>query len=272
MILSDYPVTFREGQVDVLVCRDMWPWPREEEQVSLLPDRGTQGEAELRGFIERHGMVPDLHPLPHVGIRSEDRFDHTYWFPDEGGVRVLKPWAGVYHRQLIIEFYENDPAGLDVFDRAKFVRWKGFVESVKDHARLINDEITERMCLQVLPVIDRAMAHFDQSQQKNQTGILQGRGVQPGIVRGIVQLWQEGADFCGKIAVLTHAMPLHVTHLREAIGLVTDQGGTLSHAAVIAREFGIPTVIGTQTATRVLKNGDLIELDGSLGMVRHIIK
>ena len=53
-----------------------------------------------------------------------------------------------------------------------------------------------------------------------------------------------------------------------AAGLVTDTGGILSHAAVIAREFGVPAVVGTGDATRRLKDGQRIEVDGTSGEVR----
>jgi|GEM_PF-4937436 pyruvate,water dikinase len=50
-------------------------------------------------------------------------------------------------------------------------------------------------------------------------------------------------------------------------GLVTDFGGTLSHAAIVCREYGIPSVVGTSNATKLIKNGDKIMLDGNKGYV-----
>ena len=51
-------------------------------------------------------------------------------------------------------------------------------------------------------------------------------------------------------------------------GVVTEVGGMLSHAAVIGREYGIPAVLNVKDATRLIRSGDLIEVDGSLGSVR----
>ena len=53
-----------------------------------------------------------------------------------------------------------------------------------------------------------------------------------------------------------------------AAALITDTGGSLSHAAVVAREYGLPAVVGTQTATRRIVNGQVIEVDGRQGIVR----
>jgi pyruvate,water dikinase len=50
-------------------------------------------------------------------------------------------------------------------------------------------------------------------------------------------------------------------------GLVTDGGGALSHAVIVAREYGIPAVTGCQTATSTIKTGDRVKVDGDLGIV-----
>ncbi len=52
-----------------------------------------------------------------------------------------------------------------------------------------------------------------------------------------------------------------------AAGLVTDYGGLLSHAGVVAREYGLPAVLGTNNATQRIKDGDEIKVDGELGVV-----
>jgi len=272
MLLSDYPVDFREGQMDVLVCRSSWPWPRPEEHVSLFPNEGTKEDSELKAFIEKHDIMPDFHPLPHVGLEAEDRFEHAYWYPDEKGVRVLSPWAGILHRKIIIEFYEDSPTlNLEVFDQEKFIRWKGFVESVEYRAKELDDVQTVETCEFVLPAIERAIEYFESdSIEDTSSETLKGTSAYEGVVRGEVKLWEDGGDFSGKIAVLTHSLPKQVTLLREALGIVTDQGGTLSHAATIAREYKIPTVIGTKRATQILKDGDVVELDAEAGIVRKI--
>jgi phosphoenolpyruvate synthase/pyruvate phosphate dikinase len=53
-----------------------------------------------------------------------------------------------------------------------------------------------------------------------------------------------------------------------AAALVTDAGGSLCHAAVVAREYGLPAVVGTHTATERIRNGQIVEVDGANGVVR----
>lgn len=270
MLVSGYPVDFREGQIDILTLRDTWPWPREEEQVSLFPDKGTKAAEEFDRFVATHGILPDFHPLPHVGIKAEDRFDHTYWYPDEQGIRVLKPWAGIHHRELIITFFENHPKGLHVFDQAKFIRWKTFVEQTREQASKLGDQETVLTCDRVLPIVERAIAFFNTPAEEGAaTNSLNGSVAYPGNVIGLAQHWAEDADFTGKIAVLTHLLPSQVTLIRNAAAMVTDQGGLLSHAATVAREYNIPTLIGTKRATELFQDGDLLDLDGERGIVSH---
>ena len=56
--------------------------------------------------------------------------------------------------------------------------------------------------------------------------------------------------------------------LIKAAAIVTDEGGVTSHAAIVSRELGIPCVVGTKIATKVLKDGDLVEVDANNGIVK----
>jgi pyruvate,water dikinase len=71
----------------------------------------------------------------------------------------------------------------------------------------------------------------------------------------------------GDILVCQMTNPAWVVLFTKIAGLVTDTGGTTSHPAVLAREFGIPAVVGTSEATRRISTGDQIRVDGSAGVV-----
>ncbi len=72
------------------------------------------------------------------------------------------------------------------------------------------------------------------------------------------------------VAVVTH--PDYVIAMRKAAAIVTDEGGALSHAAIVSREMGIPCVVGTGMATRALKNGDMVSVDANRGIVKKLKK
>lgn len=75
----------------------------------------------------------------------------------------------------------------------------------------------------------------------------------------------------GEILVSTTTGPEMVVIMEKAAAIVTDEGGLMSHAAIVSREFGIPCVVGTKYATEVFKDGDEVEVNANNGFVRKIL-
>jgi pyruvate,water dikinase len=98
-----------------------------------------------------------------------------------------------------------------------------------------------------------------------------GIGGSPGVVEGIARVVMTVDEFDevaeGDILVCQMTNPAWVVLFTKIAGLVTDTGGTTSHPAVLAREFGIPAVIGTSNATHKIRTGDRVRVDGSAGKV-----
>jgi len=74
----------------------------------------------------------------------------------------------------------------------------------------------------------------------------------------------------GNILVTSMTRPEFVPLMKKAKAIVTNEGGITSHAAIVSRELNIPCIIGTKIATKVLKNGDLVEVDVDKGVVKII--
>lgn len=74
----------------------------------------------------------------------------------------------------------------------------------------------------------------------------------------------------GDVLVAGMTRPDYVQAMRRAGAVVTDEGGITAHAAIIARELGIPCVVGTKIATQVLRDGDRVEVDAERGVVRKL--
>ncbi len=70
------------------------------------------------------------------------------------------------------------------------------------------------------------------------------------------------------ILIVLQTTPDFVPIIKNFSGIIADEGGITSHAAIISREFKIPCIIGTQVATKVLKDGDLVEMDTEKGIVK----
>ncbi|MEF8780714.1 MAG: phosphoenolpyruvate synthase [Haloferacaceae archaeon] len=103
--------------------------------------------------------------------------------------------------------------------------------------------------------------------------LLSGLGSSPGVVSGAVRIVEKldhldsVAD--GDIIVTEMTMPDMVPAMKRAAGIVTDEGGMTSHAAIVSRELGVPAIVGTGSATRTLSNGQQITIDGDKGTVRE---
>lgn len=71
----------------------------------------------------------------------------------------------------------------------------------------------------------------------------------------------------GEILVASMTRPEYVPFMKKAKAIITDEGGVTSHAAIVSRELGIPCIVGTKTATKVLKSGMFVELDFKQGLI-----
>ncbi len=91
-------------------------------------------------------------------------------------------------------------------------------------------------------------------------------------VSGQVKVLISPKDFSnfkkGDILVAPETTPDFVPYMRLAAAIITERGGITSHAAVVARELGIPCIIGTKIATQVLKDGDRVEVDTAEGIIK----
>jgi pyruvate,water dikinase len=74
----------------------------------------------------------------------------------------------------------------------------------------------------------------------------------------------------GEILVAISTKPDYIIAMERAAAFVTDEGGITCHAAIVAREMNKPCIVGTKIATKVLKDGDLVEVDAEKGIVRKI--
>jgi pyruvate,water dikinase len=101
----------------------------------------------------------------------------------------------------------------------------------------------------------------------------QGQACSPGLVRGPVRIVRDPRESelrSGEILVAQRTDPGWVTIFPLVTGMIMERGSLLSHSAIVARELGIPAVVGVDNACRWLKDGDWVELDGALGTIRRI--
>jgi rifampicin phosphotransferase len=112
-----------------------------------------------------------------------------------------------------------------------------------------------------------------ETQRRNEPdgAVLRGFAVSPGRVSAPASVIRSPDDFLemepGTILVCSTTTPAWTPLFSQARGLVTDVGGVLAHGSIVAREYGIPAVLGTGTATTRIRSGQAILVDGDVGTV-----
>lgn len=122
------------------------------------------------------------------------------------------------------------------------------------------------------PITRAILRFFGGPPPASEQNVIRGNAGSSGTVRGIARLVMtlDDADRLGsgEIMVTPTTSPPWTPLFGIAAAVVTDTGGALSHCAIVAREYGIPAVVGTGTATAIIREGQTIEVDGDAGTVR----
>ena len=104
---------------------------------------------------------------------------------------------------------------------------------------------------------------------------IRGSTAYKGTAKGRVRIVNTPADmegFVGDILVSKSTSPEIITAMKNAAAIVTDSGGITCHAAIVARELKVPTIIGTKFATKILQQDELVEVDADKGVVTLLDK
>jgi len=191
-------------------------------------------------------------------------------------LRVLTEWREVRKSSaqrlslglLTVTQQAADALGVD----AKIIRWAQIdeVDQVADSP----ETFAERSRLSVYVIDDRnpecimgeeAGAIIKKFKPEVHSAAVEGMTAAPGQARGLARIVLKVSEFSKfqdrEILITSMTRPEFTPLMRRAAAIVTDEGGLTSHAAIISRELNIPCIIGTKTATKVFKDGDLVEVD-----------
>jgi pyruvate,water dikinase len=101
--------------------------------------------------------------------------------------------------------------------------------------------------------------------------LLVGEAASPGFATGVAIIINSPKEIervsKGQILVTQMTTPDFVPAMKKVNGIITDRGGQTSHAAIVSRELGVPCVVGTGTATKTIKEGDILTIDGTTGKI-----
>lgn len=134
-------------------------------------------------------------------------------------------------------------------------------------------EDDEIFMLQSRPVTTLNKNNGEESEVESDERIIiaKGLGASPGMASGAVKIVRNTDELDkidkGDILVTVMTTPDMVPAMKRANGIITDEGGVTCHAAIVSRELGIPCVVGTGDASKILKENSLVTIDGGKGLV-----
>ncbi|MCY4390797.1 MAG: PEP-utilizing enzyme [Chloroflexi bacterium] len=245
---------------------DAAPAQAAAEQVA----RRERLEQELRALAESDERARELlKGLPGAQELLPVREDHNTLCDQRLGAASRYRWLGI--GRLLMDRRLAEAEG-DVF----YFALEELTETLEGGTPLGTQAIEERRREQAAyrstqppPVLGQPLAA-----EASTTGMLRGTGASPGVYRGRARVIRSLAEADrlghGEALVCGVTAPTWTPYFAVAGAVVTDAGGALSHTAVVAREYGIPAVVGTRTGTRAIEDGTLIEVDGSEGTVRFL--
>ena len=118
------------------------------------------------------------------------------------------------------------------------------------------------------------MAPYREKDDRVASDVVRGMPASSGTARGKVRVILDVSELPsferGDILVTTMTTPSFVIAMKKAAAIVTNDGGITCHAAIVARELGVPCVIATKNATEILKTGDLVDVDATKGIVTKL--
>jgi phosphohistidine swiveling domain-containing protein len=255
------------------------------------PERQAHRRARLRHEAERllAAARERVASRPHDRAELERRFElaseigpltevHNYWI-DRMSQAHLRRLAFRIGRRLAHEGSISEPSDVLYLHRAEVTQLLRAPEDRRSTIAERRAEQARQRTLKAPSKLGRAEPDFGLTsrfdvprEQAGDADELKGTGASAGVVRGPARVALGSEDFeriqRGDIIVCPSSNPSWVPVFAIAGGLVTNTGGVLAHAAVVAREFGLPAVVGVAGATDKIADGRMVEIDGTAGTVR----
>ena len=167
--------------------------------------------------------------------------------------------VGVYHHKALVK-----PL---VLERKELWATVGELDAPLTHGK-VPERMTDPIAIKVFGIVDDVL---HPKGEKTVSLQLEGFAASAGVVEGPARVVIHFEDFSkvqsGEILICPYTGTAWTPLFLKIAGVVTDTGGMLTHAAIAAREYGIPAVVGTWNATSSINDGDIVRIDGGSGMV-----
>ena len=243
--------------------------PTTGEPLAIVESAWGLGEAVVSGTVSPDNFVVDRKNLKILDEKINEKAKMFSKDPKTGDTKIFK-----------VPEEKRNISSLAEEEVIELVRYGNKIEALYKSPQDVEWGITggKIYILQsrAITTINKGEVLKDQTTKKKEAGgreepILMGTGASPGVVSGRVKIVKklDGMNEVkeGDIMVTKMTSPDMVPAMRRAAGIVTNEGGLTCHAAIVSRELGAPCIVGTKEATKVLRDGMMITMDGKKGMV-----
>jgi phosphohistidine swiveling domain-containing protein len=250
-----------------------------ERRATLLAEADAEAERVRALLTERPEELARFEALLDAGRRVGPLTEvHNYWI-DRLTQSQIRSFAMRVGERLVPAGVIDGPEDILYLDRTEVSE---VVREPRDRRTLIAERRARHEGQRAMrppatigkPPVPRAEAdRFDGARYAaTDDGTLRGTGASGGVVRGVARVMNGPSDFWkltpGDVIVAPSSNPSWVPLFTVAGGALMNTGGVMCHAAVVAREVGLPAVVGLGDATTRIPDGALVELDGTTGLVR----
>lgn len=268
--------------INIYILKDKLPWAVETDARSVIPPKGKFFD-DYNALQNKYSIGLDLIPIPGVFLTEQYIVDNrlekkigNYLINFESIEKFL------YRMHLNVSQFDGKPRdeirNFYFVDEKRYKDRLEFNESILKYANKIGDKklITQAEALigDYKGLVKYAYPELFDNQQNGTYGVggeLVGKVVSAkcGKIVGKVKVGSSMIEMSEQkfIFVFTHFFPADAKILSNALAIITDGGGILCHAAIVCRELGIPCVVDTGKASKVLKDGELVEIDTETGII-----
>jgi phosphoenolpyruvate synthase/pyruvate phosphate dikinase len=265
--LLGYDVKFRKGHFNILVRSRKIPW-KVKEGIEVCPPRNSGFWEDFNDFIKKTKFDFDINLATDAEFKKKKGKYVNYILSDKKIIHVQKPTGAIKEYEKLLSFSTKEGLGPDRLD--KDIRYIKDMISVLSKKREGNTLREFKKLLEKYLVAKKRSESVKVARTKRLVGIEASGGSVVGKVR-VVRSPKDVKGFRkGDILVVSSTSPSMFAALPRVSAIVTDHGGMLSHAAIFAREMGIPCIVGTKTASKRLKTGDFVRVDAEKGIVVKI--
>jgi len=240
-----------------------------KKQLAHYESHSRKAKSDFKAIVRKYKLKPEIINLAKLAQRGAYLQDKRKKYQLIAAERILKLYQALA-RQFKISL-----------EQALYLNWIEFDKFVK--GRLKIKEITARQKHFRFSVyhgqirflsgsFGNSFKTLEAAYIKNSGAALKGTVVYSGKVSGRVRIIKNRREIknlkTGEILVALMTSPDYIIAIKKAKAIITDDGGLTCHAAIVARELKKPCIVGTKNATRILHNGDRVEVDAYQGLIK----